>query len=138
MADSVMRRTPRKRPTLDERRISCRYCNYPISQRHHMLPVSVYGETANILNLCANCHEAFHIFAHAYEDILAGREGTRNITLMLKLRWHWQSNNAYQTERLCGHVRMTYDQQHGTITDRVWDDFFGAYDRRIEEQRWRV
>lgn len=125
----------RKKPTLAERMRSCFYCNYPISQRHHTVPVSVYGDTTAVTELCANCHEAFHIFARAYENILAGKETTRSITLMLKLRWHWEVGSKHRTEIICMHVRMAYDQQHGTTTDRVWQDFFDAYDRRSEEQR---
>lgn len=127
----------RKKPTLAERTRSCIYCNYPISQRHHILPVSIYGNTAAVTELCANCHEAYHIFARAYEDILAGKENTRSITLMLKLRWHWEIRNKHRTETICMHVRMAYDRQHGVTTGRAWEDFFDEYDRRREEQRWR-
>jgi hypothetical protein len=117
---------------------SCVYCSYPISQRHHMLPVSIYGDTQNTLELCANCHEAFHIFANAYEDILVGKEDSRRITLMLTLRRYRQIRDQYYIERICMHVRMAYDQQHGTTTDRVWEDFFAAHDQREEERRWRL
>lgn len=128
----------RKKPTLAERMRSCFYCNYPISQRHHALPVSVYGDTTAITELCANCHEAFHIFARAYEDILAHKEDTRSITLMLKLRSHWGRRDAFRVENLCMHVRQAYDRQHGITTHGEWENFFDAHDRREEERRWRL
>ena len=53
----------RKRNT--ERATPCEICNYPISQRHHLMPICEYGENEYCLNLCANCHELYHIIDNA-------------------------------------------------------------------------
>jgi hypothetical protein len=39
----------------------CECCKYPISQVHHVLPFSEYGENPYRINVCANCHEAIHL-----------------------------------------------------------------------------
>jgi hypothetical protein len=32
-----------------------------LSQRHHLLPFSLYGETECTFQLCASCHDLFHL-----------------------------------------------------------------------------
>lgn len=49
-----------------ERLTKCQFCDYPFSQRHHALPISVYGENNCTLQLCANCHELYHIVERAF------------------------------------------------------------------------
>lgn len=44
----------------------CQFCGYPISQIHHALPFHIYGENLCTLNLCANCHELYHIVERTY------------------------------------------------------------------------
>ena len=56
----------RKKATRRERITPCEWCEHPLSQRHHLLPVSIYGdEQKYILRLCANCHELYHIVEKA-------------------------------------------------------------------------
>ena len=140
---SVLRK--RRRATFAVRNVSCRFCNFPISQRHHELPVSIYGETAWVIELCARCHESVHIFTRAYEDILAGKEDSRNIKLMLKLRNYYRygsdSRDAFRIEQLSAHVTMAYNQQHKRIPpldNQTWEGFFEEHDRREEERLWRL
>lgn len=139
-----MPRIPRKRrsATFAERNVTCRFCNFPISQRHHILPVSLYGETAWVIELCARCHDSVHIFTRAIVDIQAGKEDSRNIKLMMKLRRYYRyDREAFRIEQLSAHVTMAYNQQHKPVpplTDKTWQDFFDEYDRREEERRWRV
>jgi hypothetical protein len=45
----------------DERTTPCECCGYPISQRHHLYKVANYGENKFTIQLCANCHELFHL-----------------------------------------------------------------------------
>lgn len=56
----------RRTVKLNERLTKCQFCEYPISQRHHALPISVYGENACTLQLCANCHELYHIIERSF------------------------------------------------------------------------
>lgn len=56
----------RKPPNLKTRLTACQFCDYPISQRHHALPFSVYGENSCTLQLCSNCHELYHIVETCY------------------------------------------------------------------------
>lgn len=55
----------RRRTTLSERLDPCSCCGYPLSQRHHGLPVAIYGESDPGTALCANCHELVHIVEQA-------------------------------------------------------------------------
>jgi hypothetical protein len=41
---------------------SCECCGFPISERHHLLPFSSFGENALTLSLCPNCHSIYHSF----------------------------------------------------------------------------
>lgn len=59
MTEIVQRR--RRTAKLNERLQGCECCNYPISQRHHMLDVALFGENDYTRQLCANCHELYHI-----------------------------------------------------------------------------
>lgn len=52
---------PRRKTKTRERRQPCRLCFYPLSQRHHLLEVAHHGENGCTVQLCANCHELFHI-----------------------------------------------------------------------------
>lgn len=51
----------RKRVSVKHRITPCKWCRFPISQRHHFLPVSEYGENDITVQICANCHEIYHI-----------------------------------------------------------------------------
>lgn len=53
----------RRRPTLQERLTPCACCRYPLSQRHHLLEVARHGENPATVQLCANCHEVYHLIA---------------------------------------------------------------------------
>lgn len=51
----------RRAVKLHERTVPCLCCNYPITQRHHLLPFAIYGENGMTVQLCANCHELYHL-----------------------------------------------------------------------------
>jgi ribosomal protein L37E len=55
----------RRRPTYDERIVPCSACGYPSSHRHHLWDVATHGENQVTLQLCANCHELFHLTYNA-------------------------------------------------------------------------
>ncbi len=54
---------PRRRhkSTLKQRMTPCECCGYPISQRHHLFEIAHYGESDFTRQLCANCHELYHL-----------------------------------------------------------------------------
>lgn len=63
----------RRKIGIDERLTPCQFCGHPISQKHHALPVSIFGENKFTLQLCANCHELYHIV----QDSFLGGGGER-------------------------------------------------------------
>lgn len=56
----------RRKTHINERLTPCQFCEYPISERHHGVPISPYGENECILYLCANCHELYHIVQQVF------------------------------------------------------------------------
>jgi hypothetical protein len=66
----------RRRTKLWERLTPCDCCGYPISQRHHLITVAeYYGENNYTRQLCANCHELYHICEKAISDVLGADPG---------------------------------------------------------------
>lgn len=55
----------RRRPTYQERSTSCSACGYPSSHRHHLWDLAAHGENKVTIQLCANCHELFHLMYNA-------------------------------------------------------------------------
>lgn len=53
--------------SVQDRMIPCACCDYPISERHHVVPFSEWGDGI-VLSLCANCHELWHIIDRAETD----------------------------------------------------------------------
>ena len=122
MANQV--RTRRKKATLAERLTPCAVCAYPITERHHFLPVSIYGENASTTQLCANCHEAFHIFERAYAELKMGKRDTQPINTMIVLRDYW-GVASQQVNILTRLIEATYAQRQQHITAAF--DFMVAF-----------
>ena len=51
----------RKASTLEERLTPCEICGFPLTHRHHVLMFNDWGENPHTMQLCASCHELFHI-----------------------------------------------------------------------------
>jgi hypothetical protein len=51
----------RRQAKLYERTEPCECCQYPITQRHHLFGVAEFGEGYRTVQLCANCHELYHV-----------------------------------------------------------------------------
>ncbi len=51
----------RKKTSLKNRLTPCQCCSYPISQTHHLLDIATYGDNNFTYQLCANCHELYHL-----------------------------------------------------------------------------
>lgn len=71
----------RKQVSLKDRLTPCQFCEYPISQVHHALPFSTYGENAFKLHLCGNCHELYHIVRDVYEN-----KNLRSLRLLMRFQ----------------------------------------------------
>lgn len=56
----------RRRTTRQERLTPCGCCNWPLTERHHLLEFSDHGENNYTVQLCPNCHDLYHIIWNAY------------------------------------------------------------------------
>lgn len=110
---------PKRRKVYTKERLApCPCCNHPISQRHHMLPVHRYGETHYTVQLCANCHEAFHVLYRAWLDRQLGHIRSRAITLEAALRDYWGAT-SHQYTSLCDLVEIACDDIEGREVRQV-------------------
>jgi hypothetical protein len=67
--DGVLFRTSRRRkPSRQARLTPCECCGFPLSQRHHLAPFAENGETDQTMQLCANCHELYHLIYRVYVE----------------------------------------------------------------------
>lgn len=58
----------RKRATIKERLTPCGCCGHPLSQRHHLLEIAVWGENEATVQLCGNCHELYHLASRGFVE----------------------------------------------------------------------
>jgi hypothetical protein len=101
----------RRRTRLKERIKPCECCGHVISQRHHLLPVARYGENNLTAHLCANCHEAYHIFERGYLDFAAHRYESHAMYLMGAIRWAWGGADDPRVKYLCDLWEYSQKQQ---------------------------
>ncbi|MCS7072234.1 MAG: hypothetical protein NZM00_12060 [Anaerolinea sp.] len=71
-------RRKRRRATVKERLTPCSACGYPVSHRHHLWTVEAHGENAVTIQLCANCHELYHLL---YNALVHDSEYSRTVAL---------------------------------------------------------
>ena len=45
----------------------CEVCNFPLVDKHHLIPKSYYGDDSPIVFLCPNCHRLFHLIYNHVE-----------------------------------------------------------------------
>lgn len=57
----------RRSATLTERLIPCELCEYPISQRCHLLDVAAWGDNEFTRSYCVRCHEMFDLILKTIE-----------------------------------------------------------------------
>jgi len=68
----------RSKPTLGKRMTKCKACGYPLSQCHHSFPIAKYqASDDDTIQLCANCHELYHLFNEA----ILGSKRAKNLCL---------------------------------------------------------
>lgn len=94
-------RHKRRKARLKERLVPCECCGYPISQRHHILPVAEYGESDWTVQLCANCHELLHIIEVAWPDMaMYGVKAKTRAARTLRAIWFAPGYNDAQFQFL--------------------------------------
>ena len=71
----------RRNRTEKERLTPCECCGYPISQRHHLLDYAYHGENDFTAQLCANCHELYHLL---FNHFARGSKGKLLSKVLLK------------------------------------------------------
>lgn len=47
--------------TTKRRHAPCEFCGYPITETHHPYKRSLFGKNKYTIQLCANCHEYYHL-----------------------------------------------------------------------------
>lgn len=57
----------RRKRTLEERKLPCLICKWPITQQAHLLEAAVWKDNPIKIDLCARCHEAYDIIVKATE-----------------------------------------------------------------------
>lgn len=113
-----MSKRKRRETQLKERVIPCQCCGYVISQRHHLLPVARYGENDVTVNLCANCHEAYHIFENGFLDFAANRYESHAMYLMGAIRWDWGGGDSPRVQFICNLLDRAREMQRAQAQDR--------------------
>jgi hypothetical protein len=120
----------RRRPTLWERTTPCECCGHPLSQRHHLLPVPVWGDKSATVALCPNCHEILHLLRawhldhspragavlsalHPRKDLLAGAQ-----YLWAKVAVALELEAALRGLSGCGRVTCYIPDGGGVLTAR--------------------
>src|SRR5262245_36903190 len=58
----------RRHVTRQERLKHCECCNWPLTERHHLLSFARHGENKYTVQLCPNCHDLYHIIWNAYAE----------------------------------------------------------------------
>src|SRR5262245_27994143 len=108
--------TRRRSPKLGERITPCQCCGYPISQRHHLLGYAQFGESGHTRQLCANCHELFHIIDQVVRENSKDRlPDTRSARLIRAVLHAWGKDDP-RIVYLCELINLTqHDRQ------REWD-----------------
>lgn len=90
-------RPKRKRVSTAHRCTPCQWCNFPLSQKHHFLPVHIYGENDVTVQICANCHDIYHVVDRAVHKqtknnmmrlgVLIERFGKEDFRIKTSFRW---------------------------------------------------
>lgn len=62
----------------------CICCNYPVTERHHLLEKRKWknqDDDTNVVNLCPNCHQLYHLLA---ADGIGGLSRIYSIAVLIK------------------------------------------------------
>ncbi len=95
MVQSELVKKRRKQASLANRLTPCECCKHPISQRHHLVRFAKRGENEYTTQLCANCHEVYHIMAQVYRN--------------------WYNGNETSANHILGHLQQVWGMKHSTL-----------------------
>jgi hypothetical protein len=114
----------RRKARSSERRTPCECCGFPLSQRHHLLPVACYGESEHTIQLCANCHELFHlIFRGRFENFPASKRQLGRILLSV---YRYENPKIfaflYQITEEARDLEIAYSQAAMAEAERIMAD----------------
>lgn len=117
----------RKRTTLKQRLTPCECCGYPISQRHHLLPHTFWGETNHTRQFCPNCHELYHII----ERLLCGDDKSErhHARLLIPIVEAWGSDDprlVYMDKLVREAIAARLPMSNLYSTMRVFEKMFGG------------
>lgn len=119
-----MEQEKRKRPKLSERVSPCCVCGWKLTERHHLLDFSVYGETSQTVQLCGACHDLFHVLRSADD----GAEfSARTLRQLIKaMRTNEELDRLDNVRRL-----LVQTKRFEVVTWRVTDEFFALLDKEF-------
>lgn len=100
----------RRPSTVAERMTPCECCGYPVSERHHLVPIAAYGENPHTAQLCANCHELYHILERRWSwlSVCDSADSERLLAAIAQHSTALQKRMTYLTG-LVGHARTLKD-----------------------------
>jgi hypothetical protein len=104
----------RRKAKLHERLSPCECCGYPLSHRHHTIPIAGWGESGYTIQLCPNCHELFHLILLAYGN------GTPDHRLTRSRR------------AIVSYTTSAYHSAHPDVFRLLYDKAKESRDREIE------
>jgi len=98
----------RRRTTLQQRLTPCECCGYPISECHHLFEVAFFGENDYTAQLCANCHELYHLIESVVSTSRESqKKRERNSVLLSMILKEW-GNEDKRYVYLCNLVYMAH------------------------------
>lgn len=100
---------PRRQTTLAERQTSCQVCQWPISQRHHLLEHERFGESEWTVQFCPSCHDLYHVIYRSIDDLAGDNLQSRNLALLqtVKKKWGVLHETFAELRRFVTQVRDT-------------------------------
>lgn len=129
----------RKKVSIHNRLTPCFCCGYPISQRHHLLHFAEWGDLFGTIQLCANCHELYHLIFEVFQEAGKGNTRTgRSAVLINQLTRLWGTDDK-RIQYLANIAEAALDAQEKLRKDRdrlTWQligAFFGGEDDETED-----
>ncbi len=115
----------RRRPTIKELGTRCACCDFPLSQKHHLLPFADWGEVDITVQLCPNCHAIYHLIDKAGDDTPSSQSPAgQKVAWALLYRYKQRRPDDYTWLRglwaRVGNVLCGYEQE-GHASREAWN-----------------
>ncbi|MBZ0276106.1 MAG: hypothetical protein K8I60_08180 [Anaerolineae bacterium] len=110
----------RRRPTHKERMTACAACGYPVSHRHHLWDIATHGENTMTVQVCANCHELYHLMYNAL-----ARDSRYSRKLVLHMRSSGRIPDSVMTQLMAWcRDTLRYEVRNGWLEpDKATDEW---------------